>query len=233
MRRAGNSSRRRINGSASATPRIVLLDDTGVRARMAGAWLRQMGHRDVFVVEGGLEEVRDSGTALAPIPELAAPAPCIDVAGLVALREAGEDVTVVDIGRSIDFREGHIPGALWGVRTRLDALAPKLEQARRIVVTSADGSLALLAVPELAGLAKSGSVLALQGGTAAWRAAGQQLVADQANPPNSACVDFYLRPYDRNSGVAEAMRAYLDWEIDLVREIAKDGTVRFGVDAVS
>ena len=33
--------------------RIVLLDDTGVRARMAGAWLRQMGHRDVFVVEGG------------------------------------------------------------------------------------------------------------------------------------------------------------------------------------
>ena len=33
--------------------RIVLVDDTGVRARMAGAWLRQMGHRDVFVVEGG------------------------------------------------------------------------------------------------------------------------------------------------------------------------------------
>ena len=30
--------------------RIVLLDDTGVRARMAAAWLRQMGHRDVFVV---------------------------------------------------------------------------------------------------------------------------------------------------------------------------------------
>ena len=32
--------------------RIVLVDDTGVRARMAGAWLRQMGHRDVFVVGG-------------------------------------------------------------------------------------------------------------------------------------------------------------------------------------
>ena len=38
--------------------RIVLLDDTGVRARMTGAWLRQMGHRDVFVVEGGLDEAR-------------------------------------------------------------------------------------------------------------------------------------------------------------------------------
>ena len=30
--------------------RIVLVDDSGVRARMTGAWLRQMGHRDVFVV---------------------------------------------------------------------------------------------------------------------------------------------------------------------------------------
>ncbi len=35
--------------------RIALIDDSGVRARMAGAWLRQMGHRDVFVVEGGLD----------------------------------------------------------------------------------------------------------------------------------------------------------------------------------
>ena len=41
--------------------RIVLVDDTGVRARMAGAWLRQMGHRDVFVVEGGLDAVRAGG----------------------------------------------------------------------------------------------------------------------------------------------------------------------------
>ena len=34
--------------------RIALVDDDGVRARMTAAWLRQMGHRDVFVVEGGL-----------------------------------------------------------------------------------------------------------------------------------------------------------------------------------
>ena len=44
--------------------RIVLIDDTGVRARMAAAWLRQMGHRDVFVVEGGLEAVKATGTPL-------------------------------------------------------------------------------------------------------------------------------------------------------------------------
>ncbi len=43
------------------------------------------------------------------------------------------------------------------------------------------------------------------------------------------CIDFYLRPYDRNSGVEEAMNAYLSWEIDLVHEIRRDGTVHFGV----
>ena len=50
--------------------RIVLVDDTGVRARMAGAWLRQMGHRDVFVVEGGLEAIRTTGRERLPVPEL-------------------------------------------------------------------------------------------------------------------------------------------------------------------
>ena len=103
--------------------RIVLVDDTGVRARMAGGWLRQMGHRDVFVVEGGLEAARDSGTALAPVPELASVCAQHRRAGLVALLDRRRRTVVVDLARSIDFRDGHIPGALWGVRSRLDALA--------------------------------------------------------------------------------------------------------------
>ena len=203
--------------------RIVLLDDDGVRARMAGAWLRQMGHRDVFVVDGGLDEMRGSGRALAPIPEMDAPARLIDVARL----EAG-NAKVVDLARSVEFRDGHIPGALWGVRTRLDALRDRLAGAALVVATSPDGRMARLALAELAALT-GGEVAALDGGTAAWRAAGKTLAKDRNDPPDAACVDVYLRPYDRNSGVEEAMRAYLAWEIDLVHEIARDGTVRFGV----
>ena len=41
--------------------RIALIDDDGVRARMAAAWLRQMGHRDVFVVEAGLDDLAEPG----------------------------------------------------------------------------------------------------------------------------------------------------------------------------
>jgi 3-mercaptopyruvate sulfurtransferase SseA len=138
---------------------------------------------------------------------------------------------VVDLARSIDFRDGHIPGAHWGVRTRLSSLSPQLAGARHVVITSSDGVQARLAVEEVKALAPGAEVRVLEGGTDAWHAFGRPLVKDRTTPPDNACIDFYLRPYDRNSGIEEAMHAYLSWEIDLVNEIARDGTVVFGVEA--
>ena len=208
--------------------RIVLVDDTGVRARMAAGWLRQMGHRDVFVVEGGLEAVSAPGSAPVAVPELGGAVKLVDVTGLVQLLDSGAGTLVLDLGRSVDFRNGHIPGALWGVRSRLAVLKPQLSAARHVVITSPDGMLARLAVAEVEGLTGA-AVHVLDGGTDAWHAFGRPLVKDRTTPADDACVDFYLRPYDRNSGVQEAMNAYLSWEIDLVREIERDATVRFGI----
>jgi rhodanese-related sulfurtransferase len=208
--------------------RIVLIDDTGVRARMAAAWLRQMGHHDVFVVEGGLDAVKATGTAPVPVPELAIPVDRVDVTGLVQQLDSGAGSVVLDVGRSIEFRDGHIPGAIWGVRGRLDSIRPQLAAARHVVITSPDGMLARLAVPEVQALTAA-PVRVLDGGNDAWHAFGRPLVRDRTTPPDEACIDFYLRPYDRNSGIEEAMNAYLSWEIELVREIERDGTVVFGV----
>jgi rhodanese-related sulfurtransferase len=208
--------------------RIVLIDDTGVRARMSAAWLRQMGHRDVFVVEGGLEAVKTAGAAPISVPELAARVNLVDVSGLVHLLDSGAGTLVLDVGRSIDYRDGHIPGALWGVRARLGVLRLQLASARHVVITSPDGMLARLAVPEVKSLT-SAAVHVLEGGTEAWHAFGRPLVKDRTTPPDEACIDFYLRPYDRNAGIEEAMNAYLSWEINLVHEIERDGTVAFGV----
>ena len=208
--------------------RVVLVDDTGVRARMAAAWLRQMGHRDVFVLEGGLEAIRAAGTEPVSVPELASAVDLVDVTGLLHLLDSGAGTLVLDLGRSVDFRERHIPGAIWGVRGRLDGLRGALSAARHVVVTSPDGMLARLAVPEVTGLTDA-AVHVLDGGTDAWAAFGRPLVKDRTTPPDDACIDFYLRPYDRNSGIEEAMHAYLSWEIDLVHEIERDGTVAFGI----
>ena len=197
--------------------RVCLVDDDGVRARMAASWLRQMGYRDVFAVEGALAGALDVGEQ--PRPK----SPGVTLAGL----DAVEGGLVVDLARSIEFREGHIPGAVWGVRTRLNALRDRLANASRIIATSPDGDLARWAVAELGALTRA-PVAALEGGTAAWRAAGRPLAASRDDPPDEACVDFYLRPYDRNSGVEAAMRAYLGWEVDLPGEVARDGQARFG-----
>jgi rhodanese-related sulfurtransferase len=208
--------------------RIVLVDDTGVRARMSAAWLRLMGHRDVFVVEGGLDAVKTGGSAPIPVPELAAPVDLLDVTAFVALLDAGARTLVVDLARSVEFRDGHIPGAVWGVRGRLDSLRDHMQAVRHVVITSPDGMLARLAVPEVRALTQA-DVRVLDGGTEAWHAFGRPLVKDRTSPPDEACIDFYLRPYDRNSGVEAAMHAYLSWEIDLVHEIERDGTVAFGL----
>jgi rhodanese-related sulfurtransferase len=200
--------------------RIALIDDDGVRARMAASWLRLMGHRDVFVVAGGL--------AAAPLPPRAAPQPPAAERISADTLAACGDTLVIDLARSIDFREGHIPGALWAVRTRLAGLRERLAAAHMVVLTSPDGVQAQWAMAEAKTLTRA-AVRLLDGGTAAWKAAAHPLAKDRRSPPDDACVDFYLRPYDRNSGVEAAMRAYLSWEIDLVHEIARDGTVRFGV----
>jgi len=184
---------------------------------MTAAWLHQMGHRDIFVVEGGLDDLTGTLTTAAALPVVEMLEPGTDLSGCL----------VVDLARSLEFRAGHIPGALWGVRTRLDLLRLRLATAAHVVLTSPDSVLARLAAAEVQGLTDA-PVQVLQGGTAGWIAAGGIPVADRTDPPDEACVDAYLRPYDRNSGVEAAMQAYLSWEIDLVHEIERDGSVAFG-----
>ena len=207
--------------------RIALIDDTGARARMSAAWLRQMGHQDVYVVEGGLS---GRGTAEISVPELQADVPSIDVPGLAAALKTTDGTVVIDFARSIDFREGHIPGAVWTVRSRMGGQSSVLASATRVVLASPDSSVARLAVAEAQSLTKA-TVVVLAGGTDAWKTAGQPVAKDRMVPADDDCIDFYLRAYDRNSGVEEAMKAYLSWEIDLVHEIVRDGTVSFGASA--
>jgi rhodanese-related sulfurtransferase len=201
--------------------RIVLVDDTGTRANMTAGWLRQLGGWEVFVLERGLEGRLETP----PPPSLPHEVPRIGALELAALLADGA-VCVVDLSRSVAFRAGHIPGALWGIRTRLASLAPRLPEGRRVVVAAPDPRLAALGVAELRGLVPA-PVMVLEGGTEAWQEAGLPLAADRTDPPDEACVDFYLRPYDRNHGVEEAMRAYLSWEVDLVRQVERDGDAHF------
>jgi len=196
--------------------RIVLVDDTGTRAAMTAGWLRQLGGWEVICLTDGLAE-----PLAQPAPVTAPNVPVLTVAALAA----GPAIRVVDIARSLAFRAGHIPGAVWGVRTRLASLS--LPDGVPVAIAAPDPRLGALAVTEVAAL-RPGPVFLLAGGTAAWAEAGHPLAADRLVPADEDCIDAYLRPYDRNSGVAAAMRRYLAWEIDLVQAVARDGDAPFG-----
>ena len=69
-------------------------------------------------------------------------------------------------------------------------------------------------------------VRVLGGGNAAWREAG---LATQSGGEGIADDpdDIWLRPYEKDWGIEQAMQDYLTWEVGLVEQNARDGTARF------
>jgi len=206
--------------------RLVLIDPDGARAIMTASWLLQMGWRDVFVLDPvPADAVIETGPEIPPIAGLdACRAETVAVADLASRLAAGAAL-VVDLATSLDYRDGHIPGAWFAVRSRFESGLAKLPPEGEIVLTSPDGVLARLAVAD-ARAASGRPVRALAGGTAAWTGAGLALergftrLADETD-------DVWYRPYDKDEDVEAAMQAYLDWEVALVDQVARDGTVRF------
>ena len=205
--------------------RVVLVDDNGVRATMTASWLIQMGWSEVYVLDGGLGGALETGAEHRCVLGLGrVRAPWIDPHGLKALTDAGEAV-VIDLDTSLRFRERRISGAVFGIRSRLKDLVPTLPKGRRLVLTSSDGLAAKLAADEVRALTEM-DVAALLGGTEAWVAAGLPTQSGAEGLPAEP-DDVWYRPYDRATGVEEAMKEYLSWEVDLVRQIERDGDTRF------
>jgi len=201
--------------------RIVCVDDKQARAAMTASWLAQMGWREVFVlVAAGEEKGFPENPVLGQAPRDAA----IDAAALSDLL-ARNDATVIDLSLSREYLSAHIPGAWFAIRARLEQFIQREPLRRNIVLTSEDGVLAGLAVPEARALTPL-AVRTLSGGNAAWRAAGLPLTADDPRMADEA-IDVWLKPYERPDGVKQAMAEYLKWETDLLPRIARDGCARF------
>jgi rhodanese-related sulfurtransferase len=201
--------------------RVVLVDDLEVRAAMTGSWLRQMGFAEVFLLaEVGNETGRPAMPVLENETRREAAIEAKALAELV-LRNAA---TVLDLSLSRNYLAGHIPGAWFAIRTRLARALEKIAIADTLVLTSEDGALAALAVAEAETLIDR-PVRFLQGGNAAWQAAGRPLSTDAEMVDE--VVDQWRKPYERPGDVKAAMQEYLTWEVDLLPRIKRDGSLRF------
>jgi rhodanese-related sulfurtransferase len=196
--------------------RIVLSDDKEVRALMTASWLRQMGWKDVFVLAEAGNETSMPRITIGKADERGA----VDASAVLAF----DDVSIIDLSHSPHYRHGHIPGAWFAVRSRLDRAMPKIAPSGNVVLTSEDGVLASLATAEARTLTQH-PVHWLKGGNAAWAAAGFPFSTSprMADEPD----DVWLKPYERPGDTEAAMNAYLSWEVDLLARIKQDGTTRF------
>ena len=100
----------------------MLTDDTEVRAITAAHWLVQMGW-DVSVLEGGIGAA-GTETGMPPRRILGhedSPVGTVTPQALSDILAQGEAVAV-DVDHSMDYRKNHLPGALWAIRPRLNAL---------------------------------------------------------------------------------------------------------------
>jgi rhodanese-related sulfurtransferase len=190
--------------------RVVLVDPERVRAIMTASWLNQMGWNEVFVLED--PELTESGPRK---PKVARTAPWRTVSAIP------DGAAVLDLSTSLRFHKAHIPGAWWGVRSRLPEAKAAIGDVSCLVLTSEDGTLAHLAAPEGAKLFPN--VVVLEGGNAAWKGPTESGV-ERATTTRD---DVWYKPYDHEADYKKHARDYLDWEVALVEQIKRDPTIRF------
>ena len=201
--------------------RLVLIDDNGVRAKMTASWLQQMGWRDAVVLENGLTGTLETGPAprrLLDIPERFQAA-TVSLSEFQTARESAQPL-VIDLASSLAFRDGHIPGAVWASRASLPDVS-----GRDVVLTGDDLDLCRFAAADLLRLGTATRVRRLEGGNAAWRAAG--LALESGGPAEADPQDVWYKPYDEVSSIEDHMRAYLTWEVALVEQMERDPDLVF------
>jgi len=190
--------------------------------------LQQLGWPDAVVLAGGISghELRTGPGARQSVPAV----PVVKVAELAdRLKSHPDTTTVLDIGSSLKYRKrGHIPGAWWGVRSRLEQARDVIGETEYLALTASDGQLAKLAVTEAAALWPNAEVVALAAGNKGWRHAGYDMEPGFDRATTDA-NDVWYKPYDHDddAAVEQHMRDYLTWEIALVDQLDRDPTVSF------
>jgi rhodanese-related sulfurtransferase len=192
--------------------RLVLLDDELVRAPMVAGWLRQLGH-EAYVLDEGASAASfldmRGGTVIGAPSDAGSMTP----QELVTALTAGS-TQVIDLRPSMEFRKGHIPGAVWSIRPRIVAAGDR----SKTIVLIAEAEQFVFAGVELAE-AGFGDLRTLRGGFKGWCDAGLPVEATPDSPSDADCIDFLFFTARRHDNDPEAARQYLAWETGLLAQL--------------
>ena len=219
----GQAVQRADDFLAVKNSRIIFVSDQSARAVMAAYWYRQMGFREVKVLQGGLEAWRESGGSVESGASQKEPFG-FQTAKKLACTLAPSEVnsllqsstaSVLHVGSSADFATVHLPGSKWISRGWLELKLKSLltDKAQPIVLSCRDGQSSILAARTLAEMGYK-EIFVLDGGVQSWARVGyptERGLESCLVEPN----DVVLSPSVK--GDKEAMRRYLEWEVKLAQ----------------
>lgn len=203
--------------------RVVLFDDDGVRAPVVASWLAQMGW-EVAVLEDGLKaSFKPSQKPQATLFE----AEMIEAHQLASMIQT-DDIVLLDVRPSMDYRTLHLEAANWAIRPRLDKWLTTLNGKTAVLIAS-DTVVGRLAAQELSELTPNTPIYLHVGEPADWTSAGLPTVSTPDLPADTDCIDYLFFVHDRHAGNKEAARQYLKWETNLLNQVDEQELKRFSV----
>ncbi len=235
---------------ATMGARVVLVDTDGIRASQIANWLKMMGWDVWLMPDATIEQYQNAiqGESTQDIhgelnnADAAAQvkAEMQDVIGQTSEVNAAEAALLIQekkarfwsVDRSADFLRAHPTGARWVNRARLETLREDVQSGHDVLLFSEDVRLARLAAIDVAEMICANSALShvyvVKGGLQGWLSAGQTVCYSAEEDTNSLKpeqrIDMLYWGHERRRGNAEAMRAYLNWEKQLLAQLASDGT---------
>ncbi|USJ28405.1 rhodanese-like domain-containing protein [Ensifer adhaerens] len=193
-----------------------------VRATTTAYWLRLMGW-DARVLD-----TEAIGTAIGPATAARGQeAPRLSVAQLRADLAAG--AVLIDAGPGMEYRERHLPGAIWLIRPNVDKQVELLARSPKITVYADIDGRADLVAQEISRLVPDAQVTVFAGGKRAWTEAGGTFSSSPEQPSDADCIDYLFWTHDRLRGNDEASAEYFRWELALPGQIERDGSVNFQI----
>ena len=192
--------------------RIVLCDDTGLRAATTAMWLRGMGH-DATILEEDVSQALTSKVNYT-VANTVVDAPLVSPEG--AFGRVANGAILVDASRSQDYRSGHARGSIWITRSRVTNLDCRLNDT--IIVTGQEKSLILGVVRDFFELGFT-NMFWFEGSPEIWSRAGFRIEQTPDCPTDQECIDFLFFVHDRHDGNMDAARRYLEWEIGLLAQL--------------
>jgi rhodanese-related sulfurtransferase len=205
---------------------VVFICDGVTRAAITGSWYRQMGKSKVYALDGGTVAWTHAGFDLVGDAEESG-SDVETVLGLDAALSRNREIsvgnlasdlsrTVLFVGTSTEFAEGHVPDASWVSRGVLeDEVGPTIPGlSAPVAVTCEDGGDgAALAAATLSEMGYQ-DVVWLKGGMESWRSEGRSSEKGLSGVM-SAPLDVLPAGTNRSYG---DMINYLRWETALVEQ---------------